>query len=166
MGLCAPAVVAANAALEQSTPYDSLVVIPGQFIEMAGVFQLMGRIGQRREGHAVPCKANARNAAGDRGGDGGGYFNAGEGDHCVWGGAKSWTKSYNSPRLCRYSTGLNPPNVSFIRFSLYQCKQLSSISINWSRLTPAMIGHRTFRSSAGRKSPHKQNYPANIPSWT
>ena len=86
MGLCAPAVVAANAALEQSTPYDSLVVIPGQFIEMAGVFQLMGRIGQRREGHAVPCKANARNAAGDRGGDGGGYFNAGEGDHCVWGG--------------------------------------------------------------------------------
>ena len=42
MGLCAPAVVAAHAALEQSTPDDSLVIVPGQFVEMAGVFQFMG----------------------------------------------------------------------------------------------------------------------------
>lgn len=68
MGLCAPTVVTANAALEQSTPHDRLIVVPGQLIEMAGIFQLMGRVGQRREGHAVPCKADAyvQSAAGDR----------------------------------------------------------------------------------------------------
>ena len=66
MGLCAPAVVAANAALEGSTADDGFVIVPGQFIEMAGVFQFMGRVGQRREGHTVPCKADARDTAGDR----------------------------------------------------------------------------------------------------
>ena len=66
MGLCTPTVVAAYAALEQSTPDDRLVVVPGQLIEMAGIFQLMGRIGQRREGHAVPCEADARDAVGKR----------------------------------------------------------------------------------------------------
>ena len=68
MGFCAPAVVAAHAALEGSAPDDSLVVIPGQFIEMAGVFQFMGGVGQRREGHAIPCKTDAylQSAAGDR----------------------------------------------------------------------------------------------------
>ena len=45
MGLCAPAVVAAHAALEGGAADDRLIVIPGQFIEMAGVFQLMRRIG-------------------------------------------------------------------------------------------------------------------------
>ena len=66
MGLCAPAVVAAHAALEGSTADDGLVVIAGQLVEVAGVFQLMGRIGQRREGHAVPCEADARDAVGKR----------------------------------------------------------------------------------------------------
>ena len=66
MGLCAPAVVAAHAALEGGAADNRLIVIPGQFIEMAGVFQLMGRIGQRREGHAVPCEADARDAVGKR----------------------------------------------------------------------------------------------------
>ena len=65
MGLCAPAVVAANAALEGRAADNSLTVVPGQFIEVAGVFQLMGRIGQCREGHAVPCKTDTRDAAGD-----------------------------------------------------------------------------------------------------
>ena len=68
MGLCAPAIIAAHAALEGSAADDRLIVIPGQLIEMAGIFQLMGRVGQRREGHAVPCKADAyvQSAAGDR----------------------------------------------------------------------------------------------------
>ena len=66
MGLCAPAIIAAHASLEQSTPDDRLIVIPGQLIEMAGIFQLMGRVGQRREGHAVPCEADARDAVGKR----------------------------------------------------------------------------------------------------
>ena len=65
MGLCAPAVVAANAALEGRAADNSLTVVPGQFIEVPGVFQLMGRIGQCREGHAVPCKTDTRDAAGD-----------------------------------------------------------------------------------------------------
>mgnify|MGYP000804609907 CR=1 FL=1 len=65
MGLCAPAVVAAHAALESSAADDRLIVVPGQLIEMPGIFQLVGRIGQCREGHAVTCKADARNAAGD-----------------------------------------------------------------------------------------------------
>ena len=64
MGLCTPAIIAANAALEGSAADDRLIVIPGQLIEMAGIFQLMGRIGQCREGHAVPCKADARNGSG------------------------------------------------------------------------------------------------------
>ena len=68
MGLCAPTVVTANAALEGSATDNRLVVVPGQLVEVAGVFQLMGRIGQCREGHAVPCKADAyvQSAAGDR----------------------------------------------------------------------------------------------------
>ena len=66
MGLCAPAIVAANTALEGSATDNRLVVVPGQLVEVAGVFQLMGRIGQRREGHAVPCEADARDAVGKR----------------------------------------------------------------------------------------------------
>ena len=66
MGLCAPTVVTANAALEGSATDNRLVVVPGQLVEVAGVFQLMGRIGQRREGHAVPCEADARDAVGKR----------------------------------------------------------------------------------------------------
>ena len=46
MGLCAPTVVTANAALEGSATDNRLVVVPGQLVEVAGVFQLMGRIGQ------------------------------------------------------------------------------------------------------------------------
>lgn len=67
MGLCAPAVVAAHAALESSAADDRLIVVPGQLVKVAGVFQFMGRVGQRREGHAVPCKADAyiQSAAGD-----------------------------------------------------------------------------------------------------
>ena len=65
MGLCTPAIIAANAALEGSAADDRLIVVPGQLVKVAGVFQFMGRVGQRREGHAVPCKADARNAAGD-----------------------------------------------------------------------------------------------------
>ena len=65
MRFCAPAVVTAHAALESGAAHDGLVVVPGQLIEVAGIFQLMRRIGQRREGHSVPCKADARDAAGD-----------------------------------------------------------------------------------------------------
>ena len=61
-------IIAAHAPLEQSAPDDSLVVIPGQLVEMACVFQFMRRIGQGREGHAVLCKADAyiQSAAGKR----------------------------------------------------------------------------------------------------
>ena len=64
MRLCAPAVIAAHAALEEGAPHNGLVIITGQLIKMASVFQLVRRIGQDREGHAVPCKADARDAAG------------------------------------------------------------------------------------------------------
>ena len=65
MGLCAPAIIAAHAALEQSTPDDGFVIVPGQFVEMAGIFQLMGRVGQGREGHtAAAGKIDTRNGSG------------------------------------------------------------------------------------------------------
>mgnify|MGYP000205349424 CR=1 FL=1 len=56
MGLCAPAVVAAHAALEGGAADDRLIVIPGQFIEMAGVFQLMRRIGSAEKVMPSPAK--------------------------------------------------------------------------------------------------------------
>lgn len=65
MGLCAPAIIAAHAPLEGRAADNRLIAVPGQLIEMPGIFQLVGRIGQCREGHAVTCKADARNAAGD-----------------------------------------------------------------------------------------------------
>lgn len=65
MGLCAPAIIATHAPLEGRAADNSLIVVPGQLIEMPGIFQLVGRIGQCREGHAFTCKSDARNAAGD-----------------------------------------------------------------------------------------------------
>ena len=65
MGLCAPAIIAAHAPLEGRAADNRLIAVPGQLIEMPGIFQLVGRIGQCREGHAVTCKADARNSAGD-----------------------------------------------------------------------------------------------------
>ena len=66
MRLCAPAVVAAHAPLEGSAADNSLIVVPGQLIEMPGIFQLMRRVGQGREGHTgITAKADARDAAGD-----------------------------------------------------------------------------------------------------
>ena len=56
MGLCTPAIIAANAALEGSAADDRLIVIPGQLIEMAGIFQLMGRIGQCEKVMLSPAK--------------------------------------------------------------------------------------------------------------
>ena len=65
MRLGAPAVIAADAALEESAAHDGFVVVAGQLIEVAGIFQLVGRIGQSRKGHAaITAKADARNAAG------------------------------------------------------------------------------------------------------
>ena len=65
MGLCAPAVVAANAALEGSAADDGLVVIARQLVKVPGIFQLVGGVGQGREGHAAAAgKTDARNGSG------------------------------------------------------------------------------------------------------
>ena len=56
MGLCAPAVVAAHAALESSAADDRLIVVPGQLVKVAGVFQFMGRVGQREKVMPSPAK--------------------------------------------------------------------------------------------------------------
>ena len=56
MGLCAPAVVAAHAALEGSAAHDGLIVIAGQFVEMAGIFQFMRRIGSAEKVIPFPAK--------------------------------------------------------------------------------------------------------------
>ena len=56
MGLCAPAIVAANTALEGSATDNRLIVVPGQLIEMAGIFQLMGRIGSAEKVMLSPAK--------------------------------------------------------------------------------------------------------------
>lgn len=65
MGLCAPAAVATHTTLEGCAPHDGFAVVPGQFVEVPGVFQLMGCIRQGGEDHAgITLKADARNATG------------------------------------------------------------------------------------------------------
>lgn len=56
MGLCAPTVVAAYAALEGSAADNRLIVVPGQLVKVAGVFQFMGRVGSAEKVMLSPAK--------------------------------------------------------------------------------------------------------------
>jgi hypothetical protein len=46
-------------AKESSAVDNDIIVVPRQIVKVAVVLQLLGSVGQRKEGHAVPCKADA-----------------------------------------------------------------------------------------------------------